>query len=71
MVDELYVGRPPCGISVHPRLDFGWSDMASGCVKQQYGWIDLLPRLHVTNVDRCYGMFVGLYPHNIEQLTHD
>ena len=63
--------RPTLRYFRAPRLDFGWSDMASGCVKQQYGWIDLLPRLHVTNVDRCYGMFVGLYPHNIEQLTHD
>ena len=48
MTYKLYVRRPPCGISVHPRLDFGWSDVASGCVKQQYGWIGLLPRLHVT-----------------------
>ena len=48
MTYELYVGRPPCCISVHPRLDFDWSDVASGCVKQQYGWIGLLPRLHVT-----------------------
>ena len=65
------VGHTPCGISVHPRLDSGWSDMASGCAKQQYGWIGLLPRLHVTTFDRCYGMFVGLHPHNIKQLTHD
>ena len=40
MTYELYVGRPPCGISVHPRLDFGWS-----IVHVKHMRIGLLPRL--------------------------
>jgi hypothetical protein len=49
MTYELYVGRPPCGISVHPRLDFGWSivhvkHMRLVCLRM-VEWIGLLPRL--------------------------
>ena len=69
MVYELYVGRPPFGISVHAVLISVGPTWHPAVPSNSMDGSVYYPDCMLPNVDRCYGMLVGLYPYNIRQLT--